>query len=175
MLTETLFKLGSVEINYAEGPYSGPPLVLLHGLPGRWQEFLPVLPPLCLQWHTYALDFRGQGKSGRVPGQYQSKYYAADVTQFLRRKINEPAVIFGVSAGGALALSVAAECPELVRAMILGDPPIDMEMLFEWMTSEGFKYWFSALRSLAGLSLPIAELRKRIYAIPITVPAPAGP
>lgn len=170
MLKESSFNTGTTEINFAEGPHPGPPLVLLHGLPGHWQEFLPIMPTLSLLWHTYALDFRGQGKSGRVPGQYLSKYYGVDVEQFLRQQLNEPAILFGLSAGGAVALAVAATCPELVRAIVVGDPPIDMDELVAWMTSEGFKYWFSALRELAGLDLSIMALSRRIADIPVQVP-----
>ena len=67
MLNEKIFKTGTVEINYAEGPPSGPPLVLLHGLPGRWQEFSAVISILSQRFHIYALDGRGQGKSGGHP------------------------------------------------------------------------------------------------------------
>jgi len=169
MLKENLFDNGTVKINFAEGPHSGPPLLLLHGLPSRWQEFLPILPSLCLQWHTYAMDFRGQGKSGWTPGQYVSKYYVADVEQFLRQQLDEPAILLGESAGGAVALCVAAQCPELVKAIIVGDFPLDMDWLLEWMTSEGFKYWFSVLRQLAGRDISIAELTRRIADIPIQV------
>jgi pimeloyl-ACP methyl ester carboxylesterase len=170
MLRETSFNTGLVEINYAEGPQSGPPLVLLHGYPGRWQEFLPILPTLCLRWHAYALDFRGQGKSGRVPGQYQFIHNTFDVEQFLRRQLGEPAILFGLSAGGAVALAVAAKCPEWVRAIILGDSPIGLDAVLPWMTSEEFKSWFSTLRKLAGLNLSVAELSERIADIPIQVP-----
>ena len=68
MLKEQPFDTGRVTINYAEGPASGPPLVLLHGIISRWQYFLPIIPNLSIRWHIYALDFRGHGKSGRVPG-----------------------------------------------------------------------------------------------------------
>ena len=136
MLKESLFNTGATEINYAEGPYSGPPLVLLPGLPSRWQEFLPIMPALSLQWHTYALDYRGQGKSGHVPGQYLSKYYVADVVKFLQQLLDEPAILFGESAGGALSLWVAAQCPELVRAVVVGDFPPKMDELVAWMTYE---------------------------------------
>jgi pimeloyl-ACP methyl ester carboxylesterase len=167
MLKESLFNTGTTDINFAEGPHSGPPLVLLHGLPGRWQRFLPIMPTLSLLWHTYALDYRGQGKSGRVPGHYQSKYYIVDVEEFLRQQLDEPAILFGLSTGGAVAFAVAAKCPELVRAIVAGDPPMDMDELVAWMTSEGFKYWFSALRELAGMDLSVAELCKRIADIPV--------
>jgi pimeloyl-ACP methyl ester carboxylesterase len=170
MLKESSFNMGTTDINFAESPHSGPPLVLLPGLPSRWQEFLPIISIMSLQWHTYALDYRGQGKSGRVPGQYQSKFYVADVEKFLQQQLDEPAILFGESAGGALALWVAAQCPELIRALVVGDFPLDMDWLVGWMTSEGFKYWFSVLRSLAGMDLSIAGLTKRIADIPIQVP-----
>jgi pimeloyl-ACP methyl ester carboxylesterase len=128
------------------------------------------MPSLSLLWHTYALDFRGQGKSGRTPAHYLSKYYGDDVEQFLRQKLNEPAILLGLSAGGAVALSVAAKFPELVRAIVVGDPPIDMDELVAWMTSEQFTYFFSTLRNLAGLDLPIAELSRRIADIPVQAP-----
>lgn len=175
MFREFIFNTGTSEINYAEGPQSGSPLILLHGLPGRWQEFLPILSTLSLQWHTYALDFRGQGKSGRTPGQYQSKYYGIDVEHFLRQQLDKPAILFGLSAGGVVALAVAAKCPELVRAIIVGDSPIDMDMLMAWMTSEGFKNLFSTLRRLAGNNLSITELAKQIADIPIQVPGHDSP
>jgi pimeloyl-ACP methyl ester carboxylesterase len=170
MLKESSFNTGTTEINFAEGPDSGLPLVLLHGLPGRWQEFLPIMPILSLLWHTYALDFRGQGKSGRVPGQYLSKYYAADVEKFLQQQLDEPAILFGESAGGMVALSVAAQRPELVRAIVVGDSPIDMDVLVGWMTSEGFQHYFSALRELSGLDHSIVELTRQIADIPIQIP-----
>ncbi|MFZ2096073.1 MAG: hypothetical protein WAV05_05480 [Anaerolineales bacterium] len=49
MFKESSFYTGTVEINYAEGSQSGPPLVLLPGLPSRWQEFLPILPTMSQQ------------------------------------------------------------------------------------------------------------------------------
>ena len=36
MLEEKNFDTGVVHLNYAEGPDSGPPLVLLHGRGDRW-------------------------------------------------------------------------------------------------------------------------------------------
>jgi len=128
MLAEKIFNTGIVDINYAEGPKSGFPLVLLHGLPGRWQELLAIIPNLALQWQIYALDSRGQGKSGRLPGHYRPNHYVSDVEQFIQQKLDEPAIVFGHSAGGIAALSIAAKRPELVRAIVVGDSPIDMKM-----------------------------------------------
>lgn len=171
MIKERKIKLGTVEINDAEGPKSGAPLVLLHGLPGRWQELMPIIPALILQWHVHALDFRGQGKSGHVPGQYQSQYYVDDVAGFLQQQLDEPAVLFGDSAGGMVALAVAAQFPEFVRAVIVGDSPLDMDVLVAWMTSDGFKHLFSVFHKIAGLKdRSIKEIEREIGDIPIQVP-----
>ena len=65
MLSEKSFDTGELPLNYAEGPTSGPPLVLLHGLTGWWHAWEPCLPQLTPTWHVYAVDLRGHGQSGR--------------------------------------------------------------------------------------------------------------
>jgi pimeloyl-ACP methyl ester carboxylesterase len=124
MLTEKAFDTGTVSINYVEGPPSGTPLVMLHGLMGRWQTFLPLLPAFLVRYHTYALDLRGRGLSGRVPGSYFISNDAEDVIAFLRNKVTEPAVLLGHSLGAIVSILVAAEAPDLIRAVVLEDPPL---------------------------------------------------
>jgi pimeloyl-ACP methyl ester carboxylesterase len=171
MFKESFFQAEGVKINFAEGPNSGPPLLLLHGLPGRWQEILPILPFVSLQWHCYALDMRGQGKSGRTPGQYLPKNYVADLECFLKNQLKAPAVLFGFSAGGNLALMAAERCPERVRAIILGDSPIGRSHLAAWMESAEFQEHFTALRALASQHLSTTELCRRIADLPVHVSA----
>jgi pimeloyl-ACP methyl ester carboxylesterase len=167
MFPEKKFDADGVSINYAEGPSSGPPLVLIHGFPGRWQEFQPILPHLMLRWHIYALDLRGQGHSEHVEGQYHSSFYSTDLVFYLQQKITEPFVMFGNSAGGLFALDVASKIPERVRAVILGDSPIDMEWLMKWMTSTDFKAYFTALRSIAATGHSIPDMINELSAIPV--------
>ena len=121
MLTERAFDAGAVALNYAEGPAVGPPLVLLHGASVRWQNFLPVIPSLGWRWHLYAPDFRGHGRSGRGDA-YRLADYAQDTARFLRAVVREPAVLLGWSLGAMVAIQVAAEAPEAVRAIILEEP-----------------------------------------------------
>lgn len=120
MLTERAFDMGAVTLNYAEGPSVGPPLVLLHAATARWQNFLPIIPFLGWRWHLYAPDFRGHGRSGR--GAYRMDDFAQDTARFLREVVREPAVLLGHSLGGAVAVQVAAELPEAVRALVLEEP-----------------------------------------------------
>jgi len=133
MLVEESFDTGEVVLNYAEGPDNGPPLLLIHGLTNRWQVWMPILPTLTLRWHVYAVDRRGYGKSGRVPGRYFPMDYISDLAALLDNLIKEPTVIYGHSAGGQLALALAAKHPHLVRAVIAGDPPLNKEYQLELM------------------------------------------
>ncbi|HKG17965.1 MAG TPA: alpha/beta hydrolase, partial [Solirubrobacteraceae bacterium] len=148
-LREHTFDAGAVQINYAEGDGPGPPLVLLHGLAARWQVFGPLIPYLSLDWHLYALDLRGHGQSGRAPGHYRIRDFAGDVTSFVRRQLDRPAVLYGHSLGGWAALCVAAEQPQAVRAVVVGDSAIYPESV---EPEQGISYLADmplALRSLA--------------------------
>src|SRR5437762_2833035 len=97
MLVERTFDAGGVSINYAEEPGAGPPLVMLHGVTSRWQNFLNVMPMFTQRWHVVAADLRGHGRSGRVPGHYGLMEYAADVIALLRGLDAGPAVLVGHS------------------------------------------------------------------------------
>jgi pimeloyl-ACP methyl ester carboxylesterase len=113
-------------LNVATSPGLGTPIVLLHGVTRCWKDFAPVLPALVHRWRAHALDFRGHGRSGRVAGQYRVVDYVRDVVAFLRQGLVEPAIIYGHSLGGMVAMACAAEAPERVRALVLEDPPMDM-------------------------------------------------
>ena len=82
LLEEKKHDTGGAVLNYVEGPDSGLPLVLLHGLTDRWQYFLPIIPALSLRWHLYALDFRGHGGSSRSPP-YRYCDHISDAISFL--------------------------------------------------------------------------------------------
>ncbi len=125
MLTERYFHTGIVTLNYAEGAATGPPLVLLHGGSARWQSALPLIPDLSEQWHVYVPDLRGHGQSGHVPDSYRLKDYVADIVSFLEQVVEEPAILFGHSLGGHIAILVAAQYPHLVRGLLIGDAPFD--------------------------------------------------
>jgi pimeloyl-ACP methyl ester carboxylesterase len=149
-LREHPFEAGEITINYAEGGAAdGPPLVLLHGLAARWQAFGPLLPALSLDWHLYAPDFRGHGASGKAPGHYGLPDYVRDTLAFLRAKVTPPAVLYGHSLGGWVGEVIAAEHPELVRALIIGDSALWTESLDPDMSISYLTDLPIALRSLA--------------------------
>jgi pimeloyl-ACP methyl ester carboxylesterase len=122
MLTEKTFTVDGFSMNYAEGPQAGAPLVLIHGATLWWKDFEPLFPSLIQNWHIYACDMRGHGKSSRTPGKYRAIDFSTDIVTFVQKQIQNSVVLIGHSNGGTLALLTAAQIPELVRAVILLEP-----------------------------------------------------
>jgi pimeloyl-ACP methyl ester carboxylesterase len=122
--SERHFDATEVVIFYVQGPPNGAPVVLLHGVSSRWQPFRPILPVLAEKYQVYALDLRGHGRSSHTPGAYNLDDFTRDVYQFLIHQIQAPAVIYGHSLGALVSINLAAQQPQMVRALILGDPPL---------------------------------------------------
>ena len=162
-LVEHSFDAGDVHLNYAEGPPNGPPLVLLHGLGRRWQVFLPIIPALSMRWHIFAPDLRGHGRSSHLARGYHGSQYSEDIIGLLREKVSAPAVLFGHSLGGMLAMSVASHHPELMRALILGDNMIVVHQLSHPM----YAALFTGLRDLARIGGSLEQIADGIGKIPL--------
>lgn len=123
MLTETTFNTGQITLNVASADGNEPILVLIHGLTGRWQGYLPIIPDLAQQFTLYAPNNRGHGKSQHTAGHYKLADYVADTVTFLQH-LKRPIILLGHSLGGLIALAVAAQHPALVYKLILVDPAL---------------------------------------------------
>lgn len=154
--TEKTFDTDRVTLNYAEGPPNGPPLLLLHGLATRWQSWLPVMPTLAERWHVIALDHRGHGKSGRVPGRYLPLDYVADTRAFVAGLFDTPVHLLGSSMGAGVALHLAGTQPKAVRSVINGDMPLSFDRIMARSSTEDFQAYYSAHHEHAGK--PVADL-----------------
>lgn len=172
-IKEYTFNTGNVVLNYATVSSPGRPLVLLHGGNARWQSFESILPDMAATWHVYAPDFRGQGKSGWVPGSYRLQDYTDDTIAFLRRHIHEPACLFGHSLGGIVALMVAAQYPEGVRAVAVGDAPLSSQTWHEHLLQSHDR--IAAWRDLCGGQYSMDQLIEILKDAPIEVPDKSEP
>ncbi|WP_169814265.1 alpha/beta hydrolase [Nocardia mexicana] len=111
--------------NYAEGPDNGRPLLLIHGQGSRWQDYMRVLPEVASRFHVFAVDVYGHGESDRLPAsEYTNRRVGALTASFIDGIIGEPVVISGHSSGGLIAAWVAANRADLVRGIVLEDPPL---------------------------------------------------
>jgi pimeloyl-ACP methyl ester carboxylesterase len=122
--TEKTARVGEVNFNYAEGPNNGPSLLLLHAQHMDWYDYSRVLPELCQSFHIFAVDYHGHGKTAAPAEYYYANQIGADLAEFIRTVVKEPAFLSGNSSGGILAAWLAANDPDLVRAVVLEDPSL---------------------------------------------------
>ncbi|WP_059053137.1 alpha/beta fold hydrolase [Paenibacillus senegalimassiliensis] len=124
-IQEKTAKVNSVQFNYAEGPDNGPALLLLNAQHMDWFSYSRVLPELSESFHVFAVDYPGHGKT-TYPADYtmSANQIGGDLADFIETVIQEPAFVTGNSSGGLLTTWLAANKPELVKAVVLEDPPL---------------------------------------------------
>lgn len=96
---------------------AGPPLVLLHGGPGLWDDFgeLAAMIDDLVTVHRY--DQRGSGRSAGPPP-YDIETFVADLDALRVHWGHERWIVAGHSAGANLALAYASAHPERVAAVL---------------------------------------------------------
>ena len=108
------------------GPAGPAKVLLLHGLTGhgkRWRSFaegqladVPALAP----------DLIGHGRSTYdAPWTFDAN--VAALATLIENEADGPVVVVGHSFGGATALHLAAQCPDLVSGLVLLDPAIGLD------------------------------------------------
>ncbi|MBQ1532502.1 MAG: alpha/beta hydrolase [Solobacterium sp.] len=118
--------VGDVRFHYAESPDNRKPvLLLIHAQLLEWFSYQRVMIPLSQYFHVYAVDCPGHGKT-RCPDDFQmnADQIGSSLAQFIEKVIGKPTAVCGNSSGGLLAVWLAANRPELIRAAILEDPPL---------------------------------------------------
>lgn len=121
---EKPFAFERVNLLYYEGPNNGPSLVLLHAQMMDWFDYSRVIPDLAKSYHIYVVDYNGHGKTTAPTATMTANSIGAILSLFIETIIKEPVFISGNSSGGLLTAWLAANKPEIVRAIILEDPPL---------------------------------------------------
>ena len=147
-MREESINIDRARLNVARSANNGPPVLMWHGLVRSWRDFSTLLPALTTRYSVAAVDHRGHGKSSRTSGEYRVTDYVADGIGVVRFEVRERAILYGHSLGALTALGAAAECPHLVRAVILEDPPSASMMANIGETNYGITW--RAMRELAG-------------------------
>lgn len=111
-------------INYGETQGAGPALLLIHGQMGAWEDYACVLPKLAQDWHVYAIDIYGHGESSHDKSLYYIDVNGNDLIWFIRHVIGEKTVVCGHSNGALTAAYIAAYGGDLVKGVVLEDPPV---------------------------------------------------
>jgi pimeloyl-ACP methyl ester carboxylesterase len=105
-----------------------PPVLLLHGLGvggSIWQSFARrLLPHLA----AVAPDMRGHGQSDAPAAGYTPTDYANDLLELAEAELQPPVPVVGHSLGALVALAMAELQPDVIRWLVLLDPPVDPDL-----------------------------------------------
>ncbi len=115
--------VGSIHFFDFQGEGSLPPLVLLHGIASSslpYQALMSGLRPHMQR--ILAPDLPGHGISADPDQGLDPEVLFSGVRELLDEELSEPAIVFGNSLGGAVALRYGLEHPEKVCGLLLSSP-----------------------------------------------------
>ena len=113
-------QVGGYRVHYYEGG-QGPPLVFVHGLGAESLNWVPAMLDMRHQFHVYAIDLLGHGKSEQPDIAYSIEQQSEMLRQFLVTQNIQSADLVGVSMGGWISLKLASEHPEVVNRLVVAD------------------------------------------------------
>ena len=103
---------------------SGPPLVLIPGLQGRWEYMREAVETLARSFRVVTFALAGERASGlRFDARLGLDNYVSQVLSALDETGSDRAVICGVSFGGVVAVRFAAAHPDRTTAVVLASTP----------------------------------------------------
>jgi pimeloyl-ACP methyl ester carboxylesterase len=116
--------VNGVRIAYADTGGTGIPLVLVHGSWGSHHNWDLVVPGLAEHFRVVTYDRRGHSDSERPVGQGYCSEDVADLAALIERLGIVPAWVVGNSAGAVITLKLAAARPDLLRGIVVHEPPL---------------------------------------------------
>lgn len=105
-------------ISYTVFSGAGPAIVILHGLGGSSNEFVPTAEALSPR-RVILVDQRGHGASTRTPADVSRHAFVDDAVRVIEAEEREPVDLVGQSMGAHTAMLVAARRPELIGRLVM--------------------------------------------------------
>jgi pimeloyl-ACP methyl ester carboxylesterase len=103
---------------------SGPPLVLIPGLQGRWEYLRPAIDALAKSFRVLTFPLAGErGAGAPFDPALGLDNYTRQIAAVLDRAGQRDATICGISFGGLAAIRFAAAQPERTTALVIASTP----------------------------------------------------
>jgi pimeloyl-ACP methyl ester carboxylesterase len=117
---------GGYRLHYFEASPSngggGTPLVLVHGLGARGEDWTAMMPALAAKgFHVYVPDLLGYGRSPKPDVDYSISLEEQTVVQFMQAVHVPRADVGGWSMGGWIAMKLTLDHPEMVDRLVIYD------------------------------------------------------
>jgi pimeloyl-ACP methyl ester carboxylesterase len=113
-------QIGPYRIHYFVGG-EGPPVLLVHGLGSRADDWALTMKDLRSHYRVYAIDLLGHGQSDWPQIDYSIQQQSDMVRRFMVSQRIVPADLVGISMGGWVSLQLASQRPEMVHRLVLID------------------------------------------------------
>lgn len=97
----------------------GPPVLLIHGIAGRSEQWIDSMSILAEDHTVVAPDLLGHGRSAKPRGDYSLGAYASGLRDLLIALDQTKATVVGHSLGGGIALQFAYQFPERTGRLAL--------------------------------------------------------
>lgn len=114
-------QINGTKIRYIESG-EGKPLILLHGLMGSSLSWFQNIPYFAEDYHVFAFDFPGLGKSELGNYHCKIKSYSKVLEKVIEEKNFEKPILVGISLGGHVALEYTLNHPGKVDKLVLISP-----------------------------------------------------
>ncbi len=123
--TPTKTRVRGIELTYIERG-QGEPLILLHGGTGDYRSWEPQMKVLSPQFRVISYSRRYHYPNNNpLTAKYHSAFTEADdLAAFIRRLKLGRVHLVGTSIGAFTALVLAVKHPEMVRSLVLAEPPV---------------------------------------------------
>jgi non-heme chloroperoxidase len=120
-----MMRVNGVELHYLDRG-KGVPVVLVHAGLEDYRAWAPQMEALSRRHRTitYSRRFNHPNRNRVVGREYSATVDAADLAALIRKLNLAPAHVVGVSYGAYAALLLAAKHPNLVRSVVLTEPPL---------------------------------------------------
>jgi pimeloyl-ACP methyl ester carboxylesterase len=119
-MSQTMVRVRGRLLSWVDFGGVGPTVLALHGSFGRGAVFAALAQRLRGIVRVVALDQRGHGLADHG-GPFTRSEFVADAAAVIDQLGSDPVVVLGHSLGGITAYQLAAQHPELVRALIVED------------------------------------------------------
>ena len=121
----TRVRVRGINLNYIEQGI-GEPLILLHGGQGDYRSWGPQLEAFSKHYRviSYSRRYHYPNNNPLRPNYHSAYTEADDLAAFINKLRPGPVHLVGTSIGALTALVLAVKHPEMVRSLVLAEPPI---------------------------------------------------
>jgi len=154
-----------VALHYVTAGDGARTIVLLHGFPQTWREWLQVMPSLVdAGYRVVAVDYRGAGHSSRPLDGYDKRTMAADIRRLVRDELRiiGPIVLVGHDIGLMVAYAYAQMFRDEVSQLAVIDAPLPGTRVFDRLRADP-RVWQFAFHSVRDIPEMLIAGRERAY------------